>query len=329
MTSQQTYIFWGCCLLCTLLHAPQAQARVWNAFNILDTTPNNMCALTFDDGPHPRTEHILDILREENIKATFFVLGTQVRQYPKIAQRIHAEGHEIGNHSNVHNNLSHLSKEEITEDLLHVQTQLEHLGIPVKHLRPPFGSFDKTVIAVAKELGLDVMLWSTDSRDWESKRPDYSNMPNILERPLGYDEMRGVFLFHDTKLRTSKDIQLIIMALRTVGCKNFVTISELTQNSHIPPMVPPQTHKKPKALPQKTHIKAPIYTYTPPHLEKPLSNPHMPEKKERYFKTDLPIPSHVKSRNTLKKNALTPPVKQKMQEKLPFEKKDFTEIYVF
>ncbi len=249
-------------IFCCLLLPSLCTAKVWDAFSILDASPPNMCALTFDDGPHPRTIPILDALKEENAKATFFMLGMQVKYFPKIAKRVYEEGHDVGNHSTLHKNLRTLSENEVFADLQKTQKSLENLNIPVKFMRPPYGLYNKGVIRAADKLGLNTVIWSTDSRDWAKPKPDYSNLPNILERPFAYEEMRGVFLFHDVKLRTSKDIRMIIMTLRTMGCEKFVTLSELFDAAQEQsPTLPPKlyTEKEEKSIQAKTELPESIF----------------------------------------------------------------------
>ncbi len=202
-----------------------AHAQAWNSIALIKRPVVNMCALTFDDGPSQLTPQLLDTLKEEGVVATFFVLGEQVARRPEVLQRIIAEGHEIGNHTYTHPDMLTISNQQQRAEMQKLNNILKTMGVKPRFFRPPYGSYNKKLTALVEDMGMDVMMWSTDSRDWQRK-PDYSNMPNALERTMQPEEMRGVFLFHDTKKRTVRDIGLIILILRTMGCERFVTVSE-------------------------------------------------------------------------------------------------------
>ncbi len=203
-----------------------ATAKVYGALDIMNPVMNNMCALTFDDGPHPRTHKVLDALKEENVRATFFVLGENVQYLPYVITRIHNEGHEIASHAFSHTALTSLSPEEIYKEISDTTDLLGDLGVPKpRFLRPPLGAYDKKVARVARTLELDVVLWSTDSYDWQG-RPDYANMPNMMREDMTTETQRGIYLFHDTKLVTAQDAREIVQTLRSIGCTYFVTVSE-------------------------------------------------------------------------------------------------------
>ncbi len=213
------------------------QANVYDVQKIMDPQMHNICALTFDDGPHPRTIEILDVLQEEGIKATFFVLGSQVSYYPKIVQRTYADGHEVASHAYTHMSLAKLSTERVRKEILDTNAVLEKNGIPKpRFLRPPLGEFDGRTVRILKELDMDVILWSTDSYDW-MRKVDYANMPNMMGEKMTQKTQRGVFLFHDTKLRTAREVGRIIHTLRSIGCERFVTISEYADAQRSPELL--------------------------------------------------------------------------------------------
>ncbi len=221
---------WSCfyvsiLLLSTICFPILAQAKVWDAYSIMEHPVKNMCALTFDDGPSDLSPQFLDALKEQGVKGTFFVLGMQAARYPNIIKRMVEEGHEVASHGYAHSNLPAVTSEAAYKDIKKTYDVLERLGVKAKFFRPPYGKYNRNVISMVKKLDMSLILWSVDSRDWETK-PDYGNMPNILNRPMSAEEMRGIFLFHDTKKRTVNDIKLIIMILRAMGCSHFVTVSE-------------------------------------------------------------------------------------------------------
>ncbi len=133
-------------------------------------------ALTFDDGPSPQTPELLAYLREEGIHATFFQLGIQAERYPSIAQQVHADGHEIGNHSWSHTSLSphlgpprHLpSLRKIHNELARTQALLRQLhGEPPRFFRPPYGHHWTGLDLVQRRLRLQGVQWTIIAHDWE------------------------------------------------------------------------------------------------------------------------------------------------------------------
>ncbi len=215
------------CLVCMAAFASTASAKVYGLQDIMNPAMHNICAITFDDGPHAiRTDRILDALKEENVRATFFVLGSQVQHFPHIAQRIYAEGHEVGSHAFTHTALSSLPIIEVRKELEQTNKLLEQLDIPTpRFIRPPFGDYNGAIMRLLREMKMDLVLWSTDSYDWQG-RPDYTDMPNMYPEVMNAQTQRGIFLFHDTKLVTAQDAKIIVQTLRQIGCKHFVTVSE-------------------------------------------------------------------------------------------------------
>lgn len=214
-------------LVGTLCLAMAARAAVVDGNRIMDQRmPENLCALTFDDGPSLNTPALLDMLDSYGIKATFFLLGQNVRYYPEIVRRIQAEGHEIGNHTWSHPNLRILSFDRQQEELHATDELLRSLGVTALYMRPPYGNFDERTVQIADDLGVDIILWSLDSRDWKSLPADYSKLKST--RGTIYDDgsLRGIFLFHDTHKSTVDDLPRIIANLKAGGCQKFVTIGE-------------------------------------------------------------------------------------------------------
>lgn len=217
----------GLAAACLLVSVHFCSAAVVDGNRIMDQRmPENLCALTFDDGPSPHTASLLSMLSSYGIKATFFLLGQNVKHYPELARRIEGEGHEVGNHTWSHPNLRALSWDRQYEEMADTDTLLRSLGITPLYMRPPYGNFDDRTIQIANELGVDVILWSLDSRDWKGLPEDYAKLRST--RGTIYDEgaLRGIFLFHDTHKTTVDDLPRIIANLKAGGCERFVTISE-------------------------------------------------------------------------------------------------------
>ncbi len=141
---------------------------------ILENGPEDkkVIAITFDDGPHPRyTLLILDLLKQYNVKATFFVIGKHAELYPEVLIREVKEGHEIGNHTFSHIDIRKISKEKIQEEFDKTQNIiLSIIGNKPKLFRPPFGFYNKSVIDIANKEKCQIVIWSThqDSRGWDS-----------------------------------------------------------------------------------------------------------------------------------------------------------------
>lgn len=125
-------------------------------------------ALTFDDGPDALwTPQILDVLRDKQVKATFFLIGKEVDKYPDVARRIAAEGHVIGNHTYDHLDLNRLPPEKMTDEIQRGNDAISRAAHVIPRLlRPPAGAEDPQAINVAAQNGMFVILWSVDTEDW-------------------------------------------------------------------------------------------------------------------------------------------------------------------
>lgn len=127
-------------------------------------------ALTYDDGPNPPyTDRILDVLRDEHVPATFFVVGRAAAAYPATVRRIVAEGHALGNHTWDHPHLIVQSRAAMRTELERTDATIARItGRRTSLMRPPFGARDFAVLAVARSLGYRVVMWSVPlPRDWE------------------------------------------------------------------------------------------------------------------------------------------------------------------
>lgn len=191
-------------------------------------------ALSFDDGPHPNyTVEILDILKEHNIKATFFVLGKHAESYPDIIKRQISEGHEIGNHSYSHVNMRKASSKVIKEEFTKTQDIIYSISnIRPKIFRPPYGNYNDEVVKVVSNDDSAVVLWTfyQDSKDWSNPGVD-----SIVETTLSKAQNGDIILFHDyvykKESHTVEALKIILPELINEGYK-FVTISELINISN-------------------------------------------------------------------------------------------------
>lgn len=185
-------------------------------------------ALTFDDGPHPRlTPKILEVLEKYNIKATFFVIGQNVEYYPDAMKLLAESGCEIGNHTFTHRDLREMSEGNIMNELKRAQEVLsDRYGASPSILRPPRGMYGDSLRSVAKELDLDIILWSIDTRDW-AHTPSEKIAENILSNVSEGD----IILMHDYvagESPTCRALEMFIPELISRGYE-FVTVSELIE----------------------------------------------------------------------------------------------------
>lgn len=210
-----------------LAAAGLARAEVIDGNRIMDQDMGeNLCALTFDDGPSNFTPHLLDMLKENNIPATFFMLGANARRLPNVVRRVAAEGHEIGNHTYSHPNLLRLSRDRQKLQIAATEEVFREIGVTSLYMRPPYGNFDERTVDIANENGLKLILWSMDSYDWKRLPEDYSKLRSTRGTVYENGHLRGVFLFHDIHKTTVDDFPRIIAHLRAGGCERFVTMSE-------------------------------------------------------------------------------------------------------
>lgn len=183
---------------------------------------NNAVGLTFDISWGENTAlPILDILKREGIKATFFLSSPWAAKHPELIKRMVTDGHEIGSHGNRHIDLNTLSPSEIEKEISTAQTVLESLsGQKVRLIRAPNGAYDNKVISVANQLGYRVIQWSVDSLDW--KRPGSSAViNNVLNgiRPGNGAKPGSIILFHasDSAPDTVQALPEVIKALKLKG----------------------------------------------------------------------------------------------------------------
>ena len=190
-----------------------------------DYKGKKIVALTFDDGPGAYTGQLLDILKQRQVPATFFVLGTKVDANPALIKRMEAEGHEIGNHSNSHKNLQDMST------VAQVKTEMELCADKVKKLvghaptlvRCPYGALDDTVKQYAKEAGVPLIQWDVDTRDWESR-----NAAKVVSTTFGSKGLGdgSIVLLHDIHKSTVEAVPALIDRFLAEGY-TFVTVSDL------------------------------------------------------------------------------------------------------
>ena len=180
-------------------------------------------ALTFDDGPSGKyTQTLLDGLDLRGAKATFFLCGYRMEQYPALAQRIFDEGHEIGYHGFSHKNMPTMSRRSIAAELMDSQALLPEDCDPV-FFRPPGGLVSDGVRQVAQARNLKLLSWSVDPKDWETE-----NTVKIEQKVLEKVSDGDIVLLHDMTYSSVKAALNVVDALQAQGYR-FVTVSELVR----------------------------------------------------------------------------------------------------
>jgi peptidoglycan/xylan/chitin deacetylase (PgdA/CDA1 family) len=181
-------------------------------------------AITFDDGPHPKnTPRLLDLLKERGVKATFYVIGQNVVQYPDIARRIVEEGHEIGNHSYTHPALPKLSPARFAEEITKSNDAIQQAtGVLPTTMRPPYGAINAAITKrLNEEFQLPVILWSVDPLDWKIRKASH-----VSNHILQNSNAGAIVLAHDIHPSTIDAMPAAIDGLLAKGFQ-FVTVSEL------------------------------------------------------------------------------------------------------
>ena len=182
-------------------------------------------ALTFDDGPDPNvTPRILDVLNKEGVKATFFVVGKMVEKYPSLLKEIWGEGHDVGNHTYSHPDLTRLSKKDVLEELDKTRILIKKItGKDTYLFRPPGGRYDNKVIVTTTLTGYKMILWTDYPGDYGCPSSKL-----IYERAVSRAEEEGIILLHNGLDSTLDALPGIISELKKRGY-GFVTISELME----------------------------------------------------------------------------------------------------
>ena len=218
-------------------------------------------AMTFDDGPSAEnTPRLLEMLKQRNIKATFFLIGQNVAANPDLVRRILADGHEIGNHSWTHPQLSKLSDDRVTMEITKTQDAIKDAsGFTPSLLRPPYGAITPRQREwVEDRFGLNVILWSVDPFDW--KRPGASV---ITQRILSQVRPGAIILSHDIHKQTVDAMPATLDGLIAKGYK-FATVSQLiATNKPKPPSAEPGSDDRAHSMKSRKGVQAPAEVVTP------------------------------------------------------------------
>jgi peptidoglycan/xylan/chitin deacetylase (PgdA/CDA1 family) len=235
----------GACILSLLLSVLAAGAQDSNSTPSPAPSPTKLAtyaqvrvdqpyiAMTFDDGPSAEnTPRLLEMLKQRNIKATFFLIGQNAASNPDIVRRILADGHEVGNHSWTHPQLSKLSDDRVTAEITQTQDAIKDAsGFTPTLIRPPYGAITPRQREwIENRFGLNIILWSVDPLDW--KRPGASV---ITQRILSQVHPGAIILSHDIHKQTVDAMPATLDGLIAKGYK-FATVSQLiAMNKPKPP----------------------------------------------------------------------------------------------
>lgn len=223
------------------LAPPQPKETIdidWNSPSYLTAQmPAKSIALTLDDGPSKKyTEQVLDILKQHQIQATFFLVGYRVKENCPLVNRIVREGHTLGNHTYFHPKLTKLNREEQKEEIEITQTEIKKCADKLpRWFRAPYGAQNETTLQVAGEVGLNTALWTVDTNDWRKTATSKSIADEVLK-----SQGQDIVIMHDatdanpklkspessdTRQNTVEALKEIIPQLKKRGFK-FVTLDE-------------------------------------------------------------------------------------------------------
>jgi len=222
----RTFTFVMALLVCILFITPRVVAEESSIVFSKAREETKKIALTFDDGPHPRyTERILKILEKHNVKATFFVIGINVKNYPEALKKVHAAGHEIANHTYYHNNEKRLDVSSIEREISECEKiVIDTVGVKPRLFRPPQGDYNEATKRVALDNGYSIILWSVDTRDWDGNSAQ-GIASTVIREVSGGD----IILMHDyvsCQNTTCDALEILIPRLKSLGYE-FVSVGEL------------------------------------------------------------------------------------------------------
>ncbi len=188
----------------------------------VDRTDNKV-AISFDAAwGNEQTDTLLQILKEKNVTATFFLVGDWVEKYPDSVKAIADMGHDVENHSDTHPYMTKLSEEELKSEITNCNEKIKELtGKCPTLLRPPYGDYNNQVVKAVKEQGMYCVQWDIDSLDWKDPTPQ-----QMVERITSKLTSGSIILMHNGAKNTPEALPLIIDAVRAAGYE-FVPISQI------------------------------------------------------------------------------------------------------
>lgn len=203
-------------------------ARTWAEISGTSTVDPSkpMIALTFDDGPGVHTERLLEILKNNNAKATFFVAGYMLENRKDTLKAIAAGGHDIGGHSWSHNDLTKLSEQAVVDEIMLTRQMIYSVtGVDTRLVRPPYGANNDYTRGIAANLGVVFINWNIDTEDWR-----YRNADTVYDSTVGNARDGAIILCHDIHKTTVDAMERVVPKLIEDGYQ-LVTVSELMAHS--------------------------------------------------------------------------------------------------
>jgi polysaccharide deacetylase family sporulation protein PdaB len=194
-----------------------------NAVAIYKGFPKNMVALTFDATyGNNQTHTLLRILRDNDVKATFFLSGIWLINYPELVRDIAAEGHEIGNHSYTHPHMTLIPLEEVANQVIRTGALIRNIsGLDPYLFRPPYGEYNQALLNTLASLGYVTVMWTIDSLDWQNP-----GVEQITSRIADSVEPGAIILLHQSSAQTAEALPEIIARIKEKGF-SFSTITQV------------------------------------------------------------------------------------------------------
>ena len=187
-------------------------------------TSEKKIAISFDAAwGNDDTHTLIEILKEYDVPATFFVVGTWVDKYPESVKELAEAGHRVQNHSNTHPYMTQLSKAKIIDEIATCNDKIKAItGTAPTLFRPPYGDYDNAVVESVEGLGMFPVQWSVDSLDWK----DSSTAESIYKRVTSKVTNGSIVLFHNDAEHTPEALPNILKTLKEQGYE-FVFIDDL------------------------------------------------------------------------------------------------------
>ena len=215
----QTVLIGICCLIAfgvvwTFLHGGEATVMADPVYQGQTTEQKVALAINVDWGEDIIPE-MLQVLKANDVKATFFVTGRFAEKFPEVVQQISEAGHEIGNHGYKHPHPDQLSVEQNQKDITDSEVIMEKLtGTKLKLYAPPYGEHGQTCLQAAEQCGYTTILWTADTVDWEEPAPSHDT---LVQRVTGDKLTNGAILLMHPKAHTAEALPDIIRTIKAKG----------------------------------------------------------------------------------------------------------------
>lgn len=210
----------------------QTSAKVTKELPIYNVqTEEKKVALTFDCAwSADDMEQILQILEENNVKATFFIVGTWIDKYPEVVKQISEKGHDVANHSDTHAHVANITYQKNVEEIQNCANKIETItGKKSTLYRGPYGEYNDTVLKAANDEGHMTIQWNIDTLDWKDLTAN-----EMIDRISKKIEPGSIILLHNGTTHTADSLQGIIDYIKKQGYE-MVKVSDLiyTENYYI------------------------------------------------------------------------------------------------